>query len=289
MKIAELEVKASEILNSINEINEITPEIIKQIENTLPLYSQFYLEYDIATGQFLTKNHSALFMSYIKVFTVPILITNVSGVVANASGVLLSLSKNILVTNYHVYDEWRKQQRNEETLFQIGSISLPVEEIILDCNTSLDLVTLEISDEIINKVCQTSYKKLFIPQKWPVNSEVDEVVVASGFPGKLRSDSTGFSNLYLGTIAEPITDATESKYIIPFDRTTWEKVLGVQDVNSLTSLGGFSGGPVFSNKNNEINLSGIIFEDGGNFFYGIRVIRSSLINRDGTINTTWGY
>lgn len=163
MTIILLEERAKNIINSIKEINEITPEIINQIEQTLPLYSQFYEDYVIESGQFLTENHVTLFMSYIMAFTVPVMIINKSGVVANASGVFLGLGKNILVTNYHVYDEWKKQQMKEETFFQIGSVSVPVQEIILDFNTTLDLVTLEISDEVINRVSKISYKKFFTP------------------------------------------------------------------------------------------------------------------------------
>jgi hypothetical protein len=289
MTLIELDEKAQELFNRVKKSNEITPEIIKHIEEILPLYSHFYVDYDIKPGQFITKNQAGLYMSYIKMFSVPILITNNSGIVANASGVLIRLDNNILVTNYHVFDEWRRQQLRGETLFQVGSISIPVENMILDFNSSLDLITIQITEEIFNQISQVSYKKFFVPQEWPVNEKVGTMVIASGFPGKLREDGNGFSNLYFGTIVEQITDATETKYIIPFERSTWGQVLGVKNPNDLTSLGGFSGGAVFSNINNELKLSGVIFEDGGNFFDGVRVIRSSVIKQDGTINTEWGY
>lgn len=44
------------------------------------------------------------------------------------------------------------QQSQGETFFQIGSVSIPIEKMILDYIISLDLITLEITEEIINEV-----------------------------------------------------------------------------------------------------------------------------------------
>lgn len=289
MSLEELEEKSKELINDINLQNEIDIELIRRIKEALFQYMEHYEDKNIITGQFITRNHAILAMAYTKVFTVPIVITNQSGVVANASGILFSLDHTFLVTNYHVYEEWKRLSNHSKVLFQVGSASIPVEDLKIDSNKSLDLITITITEEIIQKISLVSPKEAFSSNKWNLTAEVGNVVVASGFPGKLREDGQGFSDLHHGAIVESINEVTESKLIIPFDRSTWEKVLGVKEADQLTSLGGFSGGPVFMFTEKEISILGVIFEDGGDFFDGIRVVHSRVLNRDGTIDTTWGY
>nr|WP_263326064.1 serine protease [Neobacillus sp. Marseille-Q6967] len=290
MSFLELEQRSQELLDVIRNINEINGELISRIEDLLPNYAEYYDYFDITNpGQFISQNQAALFMAYSKVHTVPILITTNNRVVANASGLLMQLDRSFLITNYHVLEAWNQLNEESETLFQIGSTSIPVEDLIIDSNRSLDLITISVTNELLESISNISLKKFYSPQNWPIEAEVGTLVVASGFPGALREDGIAFSNLHHGSIVEQITDLTESKYIIPFDRNMWEQVLGVNHLNQITSLGGFSGGPVFSLNISDVDLVGIIFEDGGNFFDGIRVIRSSVINRNGTINTLWGY
>lgn len=285
-----LEQSAQKILNTIHQKNDIDENLINQIEELLPQYSEYYERFTIQyPGQFISDNQIELFMAYTKALTVPVLITNRNRTFANASGLILNLDKKFLVTNFHVYEEWKKLNAKSETFFQIGSVSMPVEDLIIDTNETLDLITISAPDLLIEMVSNVSYKKCYTPQNWPYETQKGTMVVVSGYPGKLRDDCAGFSHLHHGSIVEQIADSTESKYIVSFNRNTWKKVYGIKDVNELTSLGGYSGGPVFIVDNGTVNLVGVIFEDGGNFFDGIRVIRSSVINTDGTINTQWGY
>lgn len=291
MNFQELEEISQKLLNIICKDNDIYEETTDLIEEILPLYSQYYKDYpNLSSGQFISDKQIDLFMAYIKVFTVPILITKDDMVKANASGVLLDLDQKFLITNFHVYEQWRKLNEESKTFFLFESISLPVEDLIIDVNRSLDLISILVPDELYKLISTVSYKKFFTPNKWPYEAERGTIVIASGYPGKMREDYADYTHLHHGSVAERITDLTESKYIVPFNRNLWEPAnFGVKDVSGLTNLGGFSGGPVFSFDNRVVNLVGIIFEDGGNFFDGIRVIRSSLINTDGTFNNEWGY
>lgn len=290
MSFQELEQKAQRLVNTIHQKNDINEELINQIEELLPQYSQYYEKFPIAyRGQFISDSESTLAMAYTKALTVPILITKDNRACANASGLLLSLDRNFLVTNFHVYEEWEKLNKESKTYFLIGSISIPVESLIIDKNKSLDLISILVPDQLMEIISTISYKKFHSPHNWPFETEKETIVIASGYPGKMREDYIGFTDLYHGSIAEKITDLTESKYIVPFNRNQWEQALGIKDPNNLKNLGGYSGGPVFLFDKGTVNLVGIIFEDGGNFFDGIRIIRSSLINTDGTISNQWGY
>ncbi|NHC43469.1 hypothetical protein G6549_26855 [Bacillus sp. MM2020_1] len=285
----ELEQMSQKLFNTIRQMNDINEELINQIEELLPQYTQYYKDYpNSSPGQFISDNQIGLFMAYTKAFTVPIVIANRNKIFANASGLLLKLDRTFLITNLHVYEEWKKLNDQLENFFQIGSLSIPVEDLIIDKNSSLDLISISLPEQVIKLIEIDSYKKFYSPKNWPFETEKETIVVASGYPGKVRKDYIGFTHLKHGSVAEKITDLTESKYIVPFNRHVWEEVIGVYP-NELTDLGGFSGGPVFSFENDVVNLIGIIFEDGGNFFDGIRVIRSSVINTDGTISNQWGY
>lgn len=287
-----LEKMAKELVNVIHQKNEINEELVNQIEELLSQYKKYYkFAYLSYPGQFISDYQASLFMAYTKALTVPILITDGKKVFANASGVILNLNKKFLVTNFHVYEAWENLNNKSKTFFQIGSISIPVENSIIDKNKSLDLISISVPDQLIEMVSNISYKKSYSPENWPFETEKGAIVVASGYPGKIREDyiELGLSHLNHGSITDQITDLTESKYIMKFNRDEWQQVLGIKDPNDLTDLGGFSGGPVFFCNNGTINLVGIIFEDGGDFFDGIRVVQSSLINGDGTISHQWGY
>ncbi|MEK3977301.1 hypothetical protein MKZ20_21960 [Psychrobacillus sp. FSL K6-2684] len=290
MSLQEMEQKSQKLIYEIRQINDINEELIMQIEEILPQYSKYYKDYSIDNpGQFISNNQATLFMAYTKVFTVPVLITNGKKAFANASGLLLNLDRKFLVTNFHVYEKWKKLNDESTTYFQIGSVSIPVEDSIIDINRTLDLITISVPEFLLEMLSISSYKKFYTPENWSIETEKGTMVVASGYPGKIRDDHMGFSALHHGSIIDEITDITESKYIMPFNRDEWKQVLGIKDIKDLTSLGGFSGGPVFSFDHGVVNLVGIIFEDGGDFFDGIRIIRKSMINTDGTINNQWGY
>jgi predicted amidohydrolase len=110
------------------------------------------------------------------------------------------------------------------------------------------------------------------------------MVYVAGWPGILREDGSGYSNIFYVSINGEVSDITDRRFIVEFNRDEWIVTLGVREPEELEHYGGFSGGPVFLFIDGELKLVGFICEDGANFFDGMQIVQSSFINRDGTIH-----
>lgn len=245
--------------------------LLQTIDN-LELYSKHILK-----GEPRSDAYSEIFVTYLKHFTLSIVFGEDSR--NNGSGCLLRLNKDLLVTNAHVM---RAAIAANSVL--IGQVEVfNIEESLLSIDDELDLAVVELSIEVKEEIEDTG-KMFFQPKSWPSNNpEIADHIYIVGFPGVFREDEEIFSVLHYAAIHETIMDVSDRRLLSEFNRENWKKALGQKEISELTRLGGFSGGPVFIFRDGTAELVGFTYEDGGNFFDGIKIIRSHHINKDGCI------
>jgi len=236
-------------------------------------------------GTFRNSNYCKLLSRYIQLFTSPIVIVGDNKKVISGSCVFIELKEKFIITNNHVVQAWKDLQKaGNKVSFQIGSITIPLESLIIDFDRDLDLATIKIPIEYEDQIVYKQDKFFYKPAKWPYNNTTkDDIVTMAGYPGVLREDNNDFSNIYYASICESIEDVDKTKGVMVFDRDNWVKSLGLRSPSELDKVGGgFSGGPVFRFVDGEVELIGIVSENGGSFF-DIMFAFSSYINKDGTI------
>lgn len=211
-------------------------------------------------------------------YTISILIVTDNGN-NNGSGCLLKLEENILVTNAHVINF----ALNEGHMFISGVKIENIRERLLSKSEVLDLATIKLSNEIVEELIKRE-KVLYEPPAWPpVECAPNDLVIISGFPGDLRVDDSFETSLYFTAILEELADVSDRRMITQFNRENWIKSGGIREIDELNQLGGFSGGPVFSFAGGILELVGFTYENGGNFFDGVQIVKSNLINSFGEI------
>lgn len=246
---------------------------IKEVIGVIKEYSK-----KLQKGYSREDGYAEIFVNYIKNFTVPI----VFGVEKrnNGSGCLLRLNRDLLVTNAHVI---RGAIPEERVL--IGGIEVfKIAEKIISIDDDLDLAVIDLSDGL-NEEIEDKGKMFFEPKSWPSSEcEIGDQVFIVGYPGVFREDTELLSTIYYAAIREEIMDVTDRRLVSNFNRENWEKKIGVKEISELKRLGGLSGGPVFICRDDIPELVGFTYEDGGGFFDGVKIIKSSFINRDGEIS-----
>lgn len=239
----------------------------------------------IQAGQFMDNTEVTLLQILFSIYTCPIIIWDGNKVV-NGSGFFVDLDEKLLITNHHVVEGWRSIKKvTPGTKFQLGSISIPIESLLIDEDKNLDLATIKVPNEIFKEINLSLYKEFYISDALSSRiSQKGDIVTLCGFPGSIRHDGDGYSNMHISTISEPVTDVSNNKTLVTFNRENWVQTLGVNTPENLTSLGGFSGGPVFYYDRGNINYVGTISEGMEGLAEGIFVVNGNLINRDGTLN-----
>lgn len=289
--------KIQEIKHLLSKIHEsdITNESAIELKNALNVLIKDY--------SLRSKEESLLdqvMQTFLKLFSVPVAIvySNLESKITSISagtGILLSLKEKFLVTNKHVIDFYRNQveiatiNNLEQPLLQVGGLIVNLEDKILDENETLDLTTIKLSEGDLKLVGKHSYKEFFSPNSKFVQSDVtkDKAVIIIGYPGVYRLDLKNYSCFQSATATLEIMDANEKTAYIELDLNNVYKAFGYDDPEKLKqSLGGFSGGGVFSlASNGDVQLLGIIKEDGSGLFNGVQASYAYLINEDGTINS----
>ncbi|QKH04426.1 trypsin-like peptidase domain-containing protein [Bacillus cereus] len=246
---------------------------IKQLIEAIKDYSN-----QLQKGRSREDGYAEIFITYIKNFTVPIVFGDEKR--NNGSGCLLRLNGDFLVTNAHVI---RGAILQERVLIGGGEV-FNIKEKIISIDDDLDLAVIDLSDGL-NKEIEDKGKMFFEPKSWPSSEcEVGDLVFIVGYPGVFREDTELLSTIYYAAIREEIMDVTDRRLVSNFNRENWEKKIGVKEISELKRLGGLSGGPVFICRDDIPELVGFTYEDGGGFFDGVKIIKSSFINKDGEIS-----
>jgi hypothetical protein len=229
-------------------------------------------------GRSREDGYAEIFVTYFKNFTVPIVFGDENR--NNGSGCLLRLDRDFLITNAHVI---RGAIPAKQLL--IGKVEVrKIEEKIISIDDDLDLAVIDLTDGL-NEELEDTGKMFFEPKSWPSSEcEIGDQVFIVGYPGIFREDEELFSLVYYTAIREEIMDVTDRRLVSGFNRENWKKTLGLKEISELKRLGGLSGGPVFICRDDIPELVGFTYEDGGNFFDGVKIIKSNFINKDGEIS-----
>lgn len=203
--------------------------------------------------------------------------------------------KKFMVTNNHVIEEFEKiKSTNTNAVFilsgagfetQYESIDATNWKIIDREKNHLDLITIEIPHDIdLTK----HGKKMFSPSTWLTERIVkDEVVCFLGYPGELRefTDENMDLSLMVGvlnctTVNErgfTIVDENNERKVYKFDQAI--------DTSNLKTLGGMSGTPVFTQRNGDFEIKGIIYESNDEgALSNIYCVHFDYIQKNGTID-----
>jgi hypothetical protein len=288
----------SEIKSVIEEIHsqDITKDNVDKLksvfEHVTLNYSDFK-ENEVILAQLL--------QTYLKLYVCPVVIVywdeeKQAASVSAGSGVLLNLEEKFLVTNRHVIEFYRSKKREkspgiDNPIIQIGSAKINLDTALIDENETLDLATIRITDENLSVISQTSYKEFFCPVQWNEERKLNskDTITIAGFPGVYRHDlSSKESQFNSATATMPVMDTNDKTIYIEIEVGQALKIFGDEDPQDLNiSFGGLSGGGVFFFNEEGLDLFGIIKEDGAGLFSGIQATYSSLIKKDGTINTKY--
>lgn len=246
---------------------------IKELIEGIKDYSK-----QLQKGRSREDGYAEIFVTYFKNFTVPIVFGDEKR--NNGSGCLLRLNRDFLITNAHVI----RGAIPEERLL-IGNVEVwKIEDKVISIDDDLDLAVIDLSDGL-NKDLEDNGKMFFEPKSWPSSEcETGDQVFIVGYPGIFREDEELFSIVYYTAIREEIMDVTDRRLVSGFNRENWKKALGLKEISELKKLGGLSGGPVFICRDDIPELVGFTYEDGGGFFDGVKIIKSSFINKDGEIS-----
>jgi hypothetical protein len=192
-------------------------------------------------------------------------------------------SKRIFgITNHHVVQAFRKLRlKDPQAHCQLDSLSLDIEQRLLDQNEKLDLATIDITEAEITKMGAIAYS----PSKWqhdtPVTGELAAIV---GYPGRLRffDPPKEVNVVYVGLIL-PITSISSTNITFQFQRQYWKTHVGQVEPSQLDDFGGISGSGVFAMRIAPV-LVGIVYEYGPNFDLLV-CSKTDCITEDGKINS----
>lgn len=262
------------LLNVHNEKEiEIMQKKIMDVITEIKSYTQ-----QLNSGRYRNSGYGKLFVTHIKNFTVSIVFGEKNR--NNGSGCLIRHKKDFLVTNAHVIRDAIKAP-----FVLIGKVEVTdLKKRIISINDHLDLAVIDLSNGL-NEALEDSGKMFFESKEWPpfTDCKKGDLVYLAGFPGVFREDSEIYSSVYFTAILDQVIEVTDRRLLVQFNRENWVKSLGMKDIEELKRLGGFSGGPVFKFRDDQPELVGFIFEEGGNFFDGVQIIKSNLILSNGEI------
>jgi hypothetical protein len=221
------------------------------------------------------------------------------GVELDANNGTLSLldleHRHIGVTCFHVLEAYRQKREQVPTLdFYLGLLALDPLSRVIDQDSSLDLVTLDLSGVDLKQVSDHSQigSTFFCPPVWPC-AEVKEgdFVAFGGFPRLFRVP-LNFRDIEFGSFsigACRVASVHEDHIVCQIER---EYLVSPDNLGSShhalcaegqLDLGGLSGGPVFILRQLHWEFVGTIYEY--SLEYELLYIRpSKFISVDGRIN-----
>jgi hypothetical protein len=202
--------------------------------------------------------------------------------------------RHIGITCFHVLEKYRKKREQVPMLdIFLGLLELDPLSRIIDQDSSLDLVTLDLSGVDLKQVSDHPPigSTFFCPADWPC-SEVKEgdFVAFGGFPGLLRVP-LNFRDIEFRSFSHGacrVVSVHEDHLVCQFEREDWLCPDNLGSHNALPEvgqldLGGLSGGPVFILRQLHWEFVGIIYEYSTEYEL-LRIRPSNLISSDGRIN-----
>jgi len=152
--------------------------------------------------------------------------------------------RKFAITNFHVIEKYRELKKEKANLIlQVGSCIIDIEESIIEENKSLDLVTFQIDDNIMD----VNKKQFCSCSNWPPErAKKEENILYVGFPGKFReTKSINEFNFYAVAFFEVVSECSEEHFSVLIDRKLWSKRFGLKDISEFDNWGGFSGAGIF--------------------------------------------
>lgn len=197
----------------------------------------------------------------------------------------------VAVTCAHVIDGFRMAVRDDERFhFQLGSMPLPVLDMIIAEEGGLDLATIDLSTlasvAVLSERDDETPLFALTPQKWPP-SEVTrgEQLIVTGFPGGDYRTHVAYGivdapSFTLGAVA---VDVDRAGIVIELRRDQWltEDFQEVSDSIRELDVGGLSGCPVFAVRSS-LEFVGVVTMNTGSLD-GLRVRSTTFIGADGFI------
>lgn len=174
--------------------------------------------------------------------------------------------KTICVTAAHVYKKYLEHNRAFNDLeCQVGSVRINLEDYVIDCSDSLDLVTFEISTILL----AASRASAHGAPTWPPGQLLEsEIVILGGYPGLLRIEEQGqLGTPFVSFIARVAqTSLDHSAIQLNLEDAYWPD--GSGGLAPASELGGISGGPIFRYRTDPIEyfeIVGFIYEASTSF------------------------
>ena len=192
--------------------------------------------------------------------------SQLASAVYHASGVWVAFKSGpILFTAQHVLKGYRERTANGPTVFQVGNVTLDVEERLVFESVAADLAALQLLEEELVGVPSRGW----VPKNWPpLIPEEGDWVGHIGFPREYRMDGgPGFIDLPAvgGILRIDVTGGDFLGCTYPRSRLVHTRGPGVPPQGA--NLKGMSGGPVFlvNPADDSIALVGIVVEDSPGF------------------------
>ena len=192
----------------------------------------------------------------------------------------------MLITNEHVLTACESAPEGAHIL--IGEHNMAIEDFVQvasesSSNGNLDLAIIKIPENLVEPWVMRQNKLFYKPESWPLQPpQRNNMVFLAGYPGVLREDNGNEIGTFFACIQDQIMDVDVTCSIMNFNRTEWVKQLGVRNVEELTRLGGFSGGPMFLFLDGKLILLGIV-RQGDSGFFDMQFVHAKFIKDNGEI------
>lgn len=240
-------------------------------------------------GAIRNMDYYNLISVMIQKYSIPIVIAtphNGRHLINNGTGLFLELDQRLLITNEHVLTACKNAPEGAAIL--IGEYNMSVEDFVQATlesrsNTNLDLAVIKIPETLIESWVIHQNKLFYKPESWPPQLPQNRnMVFLAGYPGVLREDKGNEIGTFFASIQDEIMDVGVTSSIMNFNKMEWIKRLGVRNIEELTRLGGFSGGPMFLFLDGKLILLGIIRQGDGDFF-DMQFVHARFIQNNGEI------
>lgn len=218
-------------------------------------------------------------------FSTPIFITDKkSRQVNNGTLTLLKTPRGYFgVTCWHVIENYL-QRKNENFSFQIGSLEVDPERLLIDHDPKLDLATLGLDEDMrkafISKSCPEMGSQT-LREIYQGEVKVGDKITLGGLPGKWVEYPQKAPRFETFSIIEAIVVSSgASQYACSVsDPNSWpviqSKIFSPRPVKDLLDPGGLSGGPVFIELVSSAGL--VYYEFAGIIYEGSFIMESTTL------------
>lgn len=243
----------------------------------------------LSNGAIRNEDYFGPISVMIQKYVTPIVIVTPNAdrhLINNGTGVFLELDQKMLITNEHVLTACKGAPKDAHVL--IGGHNMAIEDFVQVASKSssdvnLDLAVIKIPENLIEPWVINQNKLFYKPESWPLQvPQRNNMVFLAGYPGVLRENNGNEIGTFFACIQDQIMDVDVTCSIMNFNRDEWVKQLGVRDVEELTRLGGFSGGPMFLFLDGKLILLGIV-RQGDSDFFDMQFVHTKFIRKNGEI------